>query len=61
MEVALIEEFEKFMGQLPETDREVLSMKLQGYSTTEIAEKLGSYDRKIRRILERIESMAQNQ
>jgi len=61
VEVALIEEFEKFMGQLPKMDREVLSMKLQGYSTVEIAEKLGSYDRKIRRVLERIESLAQNQ
>lgn len=61
VEVALIEEFEKFMGQLPPVDREVLSMKLQGYSTVEIAEKIGSYDRKVRRVLERIEAMANNQ
>lgn len=61
VEAALIEEFEKFMEQLQPTEREVLSMKLQGYSTVEIAEKLGSYDRKVRRILERIEAMAQGQ
>jgi RNA polymerase sigma-70 factor (ECF subfamily) len=59
--VALVEEFEKFMGQLAPLDREVLQLKLQGYSTVEIAEKLGSYDRKIRRILKRIEDLAQGQ
>lgn len=61
VEVALIEEFENFMRQLQPLDREVLGLKLQGYSTVEIAEKLGSYDRKIRRVLERIEEVAQSQ
>jgi RNA polymerase sigma-70 factor (ECF subfamily) len=61
VEVALIEEFEKFMGQLQPFDREVLGMKLQGFSTVEIAEKLGSYDRKIRRVLERIQETAHGQ
>jgi RNA polymerase sigma-70 factor (ECF subfamily) len=59
--VALLEEFERFMGRLPPLDREVLGMKLQGYSTVEIAEMLGSYDRKIRRILSRIETLARTQ
>jgi RNA polymerase sigma factor (sigma-70 family) len=59
VEVALIDEFEKFLGQLPPLDRKVLELKLQGYSTTEIAEALGSYDRKIRRILERIQDVAE--
>ena len=61
VEVALIEQFENFMGQLPPLDREVLGLKLQGYSTVEIAEKLNSYDRKIRRVLERIEELAHGQ
>jgi RNA polymerase sigma-70 factor (ECF subfamily) len=59
VEVALIDEFEKFLGQLRPDDRKVLELKLQGYSTTEIAEALGSYDRKIRRILERIQAVAE--
>jgi RNA polymerase sigma-70 factor (ECF subfamily) len=61
MEVALVDEFEKFVGQLQPFDREVLALKVQGFSTVEIAEKLGSYDRKIRRILERVQDMARGQ
>lgn len=60
VEVALIDEFERFMGQLPEFDRKVLEMKLQGHTTTEIADALGSYDRKIRRVVERIEETARD-
>jgi RNA polymerase sigma-70 factor, ECF subfamily len=58
VELALIEEFERFMGKLAPLDRKVLEMKLDGYSTTEIAEAVGSYDRKIRRMLERIQQVA---
>jgi RNA polymerase sigma-70 factor (ECF subfamily) len=58
VEVALLDEFEQFKGQLQPLDRDVLQLKLQGYSTVEIAEKLGSYDRKIRRVLERIQELA---
>jgi RNA polymerase sigma-70 factor (ECF subfamily) len=56
--VALVEEFERFLSQLPEFERKVLELKLQGNTTTEIAESLGSYDRKIRRVLERIAEVA---
>ena len=59
--VALVDEFERFMGQLPPLDRQVLALKIQGYSTVEIAEQIGSYDRKVRRILERIQTLAQGQ
>ena len=58
VEVTLLDEFERFMKQLPEFDRKVLEMRLQGYSTTEIAAELKSYDRKIRRVIERIEELA---
>jgi RNA polymerase sigma factor (sigma-70 family) len=58
VEVAVLDELERFLAQLPEFDRRVLEMKLKGNSTTEIAEVLGSYDRKIRRVLERIEAVA---
>ena len=59
VEVAMLDELERFLSQLPEFDRRVLELKLQGHSTTEIAEALNSYDRKIRRVLERIEALAQ--
>jgi RNA polymerase sigma-70 factor (ECF subfamily) len=59
VEVAVLDEFERFLSQLPDFERKVLELKLHGNSTTEIAEALGSYDRKIRRVLERIEAVAQ--
>jgi RNA polymerase sigma-70 factor (ECF subfamily) len=59
MEVAILDEFERFLSRLPDFERKVLELKLQGNTTTEIAEALGSYDRKIRRVLERIEAVAQ--
>src|SRR4051812_46450299 len=58
MEVALINEFEEFVGKLPPVARKVLEMKLQGHSTAEIAEAVGSYQRKVRRILERVHAVA---
>ena len=61
VEVALLDEFEQFLGQLPELDRQVLELKVQGYSTVEIADRLGTYDRKVRRIIERLEAMSDDQ
>jgi len=58
MEVALIDEFQSFIGDLPELDRKVIELKIQGYSTVEIAEQVGSYERKVRRVLERIEKLS---
>lgn len=57
-EVTLLEEMERFLGRLEPFDRKVLEMRLQGYSTREIAQTLNTYDRKIRRVLERIEKIA---
>ena len=61
VEVALLDEFERFVGQLPELDRQVLELKVQGFGTVEIAERLGTYDRKVRRIIERLEEVANEQ
>ena len=58
LEVAMLEEFEQLMNSLSPMEQQVVQLKVEGYSTVEIAEKLGSYDRKIRRVLERIESVA---
>ena len=59
VEVALVDEFERFLSQFSTFDRKVLEMKLDGHSTAEIAEALGSYERKIRRVLERAADLAQ--
>ncbi len=60
-EVALIDQFETFMSQLPAKDRQILELRIEGYSTEEIAGKIGSYDRKVRRVLERIRGLAEAQ
>jgi RNA polymerase sigma-70 factor (ECF subfamily) len=58
MEVALIDEFEQFLATLSPFERQVLERKVQGYSSTEIAEQLGTYDRKVRRVIERLENLS---
>jgi RNA polymerase sigma-70 factor (ECF subfamily) len=59
MEVALLNEFEEFVAKLPPLDRKVLEMRLQGYSSAEIAAAVGSYERKVRRVLEKIHALAE--
>ena len=59
VEVALVDEFERFLSQFSVFDRKVLEMKLHGHSSAEIAESLGSYERKIRRVLVRAAALAQ--
>jgi len=56
--VTFMDQLEHFLKLLPDQDRQILEMRLQGFSTEEIADKLGSYDRKIRRVIERIRAVA---
>jgi len=56
--VAFVDHLEHFLGGLKAQEREILEMRLQGYSNDEIAQKLGIYDRKIRRVIERLRGMA---
>lgn len=56
--VAFVDHLENFLGGLKAQEREILEMRLQGYSNEEIAQKLGIYDRKIRRVIERLRGMA---
>lgn len=62
--VAFLDQLEHFLQQLRDGDREILELRLQGYSSEEIARKLDRpdrpvYDRKVRRVLERIRGMAE--
>lgn len=57
--VAFIDQMEHFLSRMRPQERQVLELRLQGCGTEEIAEKLGIYDRKVRRILERIRVIAE--
>jgi len=59
--VMFIDQLEHFMGQLPQADRQILELRMQGFSTDEIAKRLNSYDRKVRRVLERIRDVAEHE
>lgn len=52
--VALAETVELVMGQLDERDRSIISMRLQGYSTPEIAAEQKCGERTVRRALENV-------
>lgn len=56
--IAFLDELENFLDQLRPEERQILEMRLQGFSNDEICAKLGIYDRKIRRVLERIRGLA---
>lgn len=57
--VTFIDQLEHFLNRLTKEERQILELRLQGAGTGEIAGKLGAYDRKIRRILERIRAVAE--
>jgi RNA polymerase sigma-70 factor, ECF subfamily len=59
--VTFMDNLEHFLSQLTTQDRQIVEMRLQGHSTEEIAKQLGTYDRKIRRVLERIRGMAETE
>lgn len=56
--VAFLDQMEHFLSRLRPQEREILEMRLKGFSNEDIAEKLGIYDRKIRRVIERIRGLA---
>ena len=57
--VCFLDQLEHFMERLPETERRILELRLEGYSTDEIAQALGTYDRKVRRVLQGIRELAE--
>lgn len=59
--VTFMDQLEHFLSQLDPDQRQILELRLQGFSTDEIAKQLGLYDRKIRRVLERIRGQAENE
>ena len=59
--VTFMDQLEHFLGQLRPDDRNILELRLQGFSSEEIAQQVGIYDRKVRRVLERVRAVAENE
>lgn len=54
----LIDQMQHFLAQLPDEDRKILELRMQGFSTLEISKQLDITDRKIRRRMEVIRDQA---
>lgn len=59
--VAFVDQLEHFLDRLQPQERQVLELRLQGYSSDEIARELGTYDRQVRRVVERIRGLAEQE
>jgi RNA polymerase sigma-70 factor (ECF subfamily) len=59
--VMFLDQLEHFLSRLRPEERQILELRLQGYSNEEIAQKLGIYDRKIRRFLEHVRGLAEQE
>ena len=59
--VAFLDQLDHFLNQLRPEERQILEMRFQGYSNGEITKKLGIYDRKIRRLIERVRGLAEQE
>jgi RNA polymerase sigma-70 factor (ECF subfamily) len=51
---ALSEIVEAILGELTPTERPIIELSLQGYSTSEVSEQLGRAERSVRRVRERV-------
>jgi RNA polymerase sigma-70 factor, ECF subfamily len=58
---AFLDQLTHFLTRLSPQERQILELKLDGHSSAEIAEKLGSYERKVNRVLERIRALAEQE
>jgi RNA polymerase sigma-70 factor (ECF subfamily) len=59
--VTFLDQLEHFLARLRPQERQILEMRLHGWSNEEISTKLGIYDRKIRRVFERVRSLAEEE
>jgi RNA polymerase sigma-70 factor, ECF subfamily len=58
--VAFVDQLESFLAKLNPQARQILEMRMQGYSNKEIMQKLNiEHDRTIRRVIERIRGQAE--
>jgi RNA polymerase sigma-70 factor (ECF subfamily) len=59
--VAFVDQLDHFLNQLRPEERQILELRFQGYTNAEITKKLGIYDRKIRRLIERVRGLAEQE
>lgn len=59
--VTFIDQLEHLLGQLRPTERQIVELRLQGYSNEEVARQLGVYDRKVRRVLHQVRAIARQE
>jgi len=59
--VAFLDHLEHFLSQLRPQERQILEMRVQGFTNEEITDRLGIYERKIRRVLERVRGVAERE
>lgn len=56
-----VDELASFLRMLRPEDRKIIEMRLEGFDQVEIAKRLGVTDRTIRRVMERIRSLAEQE
>lgn len=56
--IAFLDELEHFLKRLDPQDRQILELRLHGYTNEEIAQRLGTYDRRVRRAMEHVRALA---
>jgi RNA polymerase sigma factor (sigma-70 family) len=59
--VAFLDQLHRLLDQLRPDERQIIELRLQGHNNEEVAEKLGMYDRKVRRVLYHIRSIARQE
>jgi RNA polymerase sigma-70 factor (ECF subfamily) len=57
----LIDEVSALLRTLPEADRRIIELRLQGYNSVEIAKETYRAERSVRRVLERVEKRLRDQ
>lgn len=56
-----VDSLEFFLRELRPADRKIIEMRLEGFEQAEIAKRLGISDRTVRRLMERIRSLAERE
>lgn len=56
-----VDQLQHFLAQLRPEESQILEMRMKGYNNLEIAKELGISDRKIRRLMERIRDLAEQE
>jgi RNA polymerase sigma-70 factor, ECF subfamily len=59
--VVFEDQLQHFLKELRPEERQIIELRMQGYTNEEIAARLGIYDRKIRRVMERLRVIAERE